>query len=41
VPVKPGAHVTANSPAAKLLLNEGTRAVFETGAGTWKFESRL
>jgi alpha-L-rhamnosidase len=39
VPTKPGAHVTANSPAAKLLFNEGNRAVFETGAGNYEFSS--
>jgi len=39
VPTKPGSHVTANSPAAKLLLNEGNRAVYETGAGSYEFSS--
>jgi len=39
VPTKPGAHVSANSPAAKLLFNDGTRAVFETGAGCYEFDS--
>ena len=39
VPVKPGVHVTANSPAARLLFNEGNRAVFETGAGSYEFST--
>ncbi|MDR3457422.1 MAG: family 78 glycoside hydrolase catalytic domain [Verrucomicrobiae bacterium] len=39
VPCKPGAHVTANSPAAKFLSSAGDRAVFETGAGSYEFSS--
>ncbi|HEV2696165.1 MAG TPA: family 78 glycoside hydrolase catalytic domain, partial [Verrucomicrobiae bacterium] len=44
VPVKAGMHVTANSPEAKLVRNDavfnnGTCAEFETGAGSYEFNS--